>query len=540
MAKKMMTTNGEDPQELENYYLDSASGAFSDKTLSKLADVARILDAAVTQSPENGLVLHFHGGLNSRDYALHDIVPRLTKLYLEDAKAYPLFFVWESGLKEALINNKQELLKDPTFRELVKKVTEWTLKKATLTGNLVVRGVGGTLGNGTEDEFRGQFDAFFNGDPQQPCPPVPDECSTAGVIPTVVKTSLSATLEIELVKAIKKQLEAGTDPDFNVAIGKAYNALVTPAEVVTRGAVTGTSERADKVLLSEAAINEMFPPEPGSTTRGFFTWIGVATYVAKLVLAVVARYREHRDHGLYCTVIEELLRSAFLDLVGSNVWNQMKNDTADSFKAGEFCGTAVVGKLKALQDDNKGFKKLTLVGHSTGAIYICNFLNAAKNAGLTFDKVQVIFLAPAITCSRFAAAIKEHRNGFLTNFRMFAMRDERESQDKLVSILYTRSLLYFVSGLLEGQVTAGKWEGIVDMPLVGMERFFLASLKGTFGGDEGENIQTVFTFLQGEHNRTVWSPSLDIGAGLNSNSASHGDFDNDETTLKSITHLITT
>ncbi|MNC77551.1 hypothetical protein D3C75_1295220 [compost metagenome] len=76
------------------------------------------------------------------------------------------------------------------------------------------------------------------------------------------------------------------------------------------------------------------------------------------------------------------------------------------------------------------------------------------------------------------------------------------------------------------------------MPLVGMERFFLASLKDTFDGNE--DIQTVHNFLQGEPNRTVWSPSLDIGAGLNSNSASHGDFDNDETTLKSVTHLITT
>jgi hypothetical protein len=532
-----MTTNGQDPQELENYYLDSASGAFSNETRSKLADVARILDAAVTQSPENGLVLHFHGGLNSRDYALSDIVPRLTKRYLADAKAYPLFFVWESGLKETLSNNKLELLKDPTFRELVKKVTEWTLKKTTVTGNLVVRGSGGTFGNGTEDEFRGQFDAFFNGDPQQPSPPVPDE-SPAGVVPTVVRTSFPSSLEIELVKAIKMQLEARTDPDFNLAIGKAYNALVTPNEVVTRGAGTGTSERADRVLLSEAAINEMFPPEPASTTRGFFTWIGVAKFVAKLVLAVVARFRNHRDHGLYCTVVEELLRSAFLDLVGSNVWNQMKNDTAESFKPGAFCGTAVVGKLKALQDNNKGFKKLTLVGHSTGAIYICNFLDAAKDAGLTFDKVQVIFLAPAVTCARFAAAIEEHQYGFLTNFRMFAMRDERESQDKLVAILYTRSLLYLVSGLLEGGVTAGKWEGTVDMPLVGMERFFLASLKDTFAGTEA--IKTVHNFLQGEPNRTVWSPSLDIGAGLNSNSASHGDFDNDETTLKSVTHLITT
>ena len=96
-----------------DYYLDSASGAFDKadgKTTSSLEDVARILDKAAVDKPENGLVIHFHGGLVSRKYALENIVPPLTEGYLTTAKAYPLFFVWQSGLLETLTNNKAELL----------------------------------------------------------------------------------------------------------------------------------------------------------------------------------------------------------------------------------------------------------------------------------------------------------------------------------------------------------------------------------------------------------------------------------------------
>lgn len=533
MAKETVVVDGGQGKADPNYYLDSAGGAFSDKTHTKFADVARILDVAAAQAPPNGLILHFHGGLNSRDYALTDIVPRLTKRY-KGAHAYPLFFVWQSGFKETLVNNREQLLKDPTFRELVKKVAEWTLKKATVYGNVVVRGTGGALESGTEDAFRAQFDAYFDGDPLQPRPPVPDEQAPAGSDSPVVRTTNPN--ELELQKAIAAQLEGGFDPAFVQAMRAAHDGWI-PGDGVSpeESPGAGTSQGAREVLLSEAAINEMFPPTPGAVERGLFTWIGVARYVAKIILAVIARFREHRDHGVYCTVVEEVLRSAFVDLLGSNVWNQMKDDTLDSFNSGEFCGTAVVEKLKALQDGGNGFKKLTLVGHSTGAIYICNFLDAAKAAGLAFDKVQVVFLAPAVTCSRFAQAIESHGAGYLAHFRMFAMRDERESQDKLVPVLYTRSLLYFVSGLLEGKVANGRWQGILDMPLVGMERFFKDAHQGAFGADP--DIRTVRKFLEAP-GRTIWSPSVGAQEGFNSDSATHGDFDNDEVTLNSVVNVI--
>lgn len=520
---------------MRDYYLDSASGAFvADKTFSTYQDVARILDLAASNRPVNGLVIHFHGGLVARNYALANIVPPLSRTYL-NANAYPLFFVWESGLKEALVNNKAELLQDPTFRELVKKVTEWTLRKTSSMATVMVRGEGDKP-VADLNRFRQQYDEYFNGD--RAYPPVPDaDRAVANAIPPVTRAVVVD--ETELALAIEQGIDPGPgfDPAFSEAIGQAYNASVSPTEVASKGAATGTSKRAARVLLDEAALEEMFPSPPGAVrTRGVFTWAAVAKFVAKLVIAVIKRYRDGRDHGVYCTVVEEVLRGAFLDLLGSNIWNQMKNDTLDSFAPGEYCGTAVVAKLKELQGSGNGFKKLTLVGHSTGAIYICNFLDAAKAAGLTFNDVQIVFLAPAVTCSRFAKTIRDHGTQYLQNFRMFAMHDERESGDVLVPVLYTRSLLYFVSGLLEGIPSGNGWTGQPDMPLVGMERFFAAAHHQTFANES--DVQTVLHFLTSAPSRTVWSQSLDAGPGLNSDSSKHGDFDNDPATLESVAQII--
>src|SRR4051812_28820550 len=97
-------------------YLVSANGQLGNPPQSAATEVARILDLAMQQAPENGLVLHMHGGLVNREYALNNITAPLTVRYAQ-ASAYPLFFVWESGFKEAVLNNKSDLLKDPAFRE---------------------------------------------------------------------------------------------------------------------------------------------------------------------------------------------------------------------------------------------------------------------------------------------------------------------------------------------------------------------------------------------------------------------------------------
>jgi len=508
-----------------DHYLVSANGLLGQPSRSPIEAVSKILSQAAAEKPENGLVIHFHGGLNARQYALDNIVFPLTKTYA-DAGSYPLFFVWESGFTEAILNNKDDLLRDPAFRELVKKVSEWVLSKTAIGGIFRFKGADGIQVEDI-DRFREDYEQWFAGADKQTSPPGE---SSSDLIAWEARTKAGTLHEDQLAQEIEQSLDG--DPAFKRALAEAYNASVPPADIVTKG--VGTRKPAEILLLSEAALNEMFPAENGLNTRGVFTWLGVAKFVAKLVITIAGRYRDGTDHGLHCTVVEEVLRSAYGDLIGSAIWNQMKKDTLDSFAdIPGSCGLAVVRELKALEDAGKRFRKLTLVGHSTGAIYICNFLDVAKSLGLK-TPIQVVFLAPAVTCERFAKAIDIHQNLGLKDFRMFAMRDTLETQDRMVAPLYTRSLLYFVSGLLEGRVDeTGNWSSIKGMPLVGMERFYGGSIYA-----QATDVAKVRAFLDAVPRRIVWSSVCGAGNGLNCNAAKHGDFDNDPSTLQSVQAII--
>jgi hypothetical protein len=146
------------------------------------------------------------------------------------------------------------------------------------------------------------------------------------------------------------------------------------------------------------------------------------------------------------------------------------------------------------------------------------------------QKFDVLFLAPAVTFELFARTIAAHPQS-IANFRMFSMTDELESEDALVPIVYTRSLLYFISGVLEGNVVGGQWKEDIDSPLVGMKRYL--DEDATFTPAEFPAVHAVKQFFETSANRTIWS-AVAGGDGLSSASRKHGDFDNDRETLKSL------
>jgi hypothetical protein len=423
--------------------------------------------------------------------------------------------VWETGLIETLKNNLREIKDDKAFRELVKKVSEWVLKKA---GSEI--GLKGAAGQAIDERLlRREYDEWFSGARAEP--PVPDEDSP----PASPQTRSAAGLdEDDLAAEIESELD--NDPDFQDAMSELHNASYAAA-AATRGA--GSTAAASVVRVDERALKEMFPDQT-ATTKGLLSWYKIAKFIAKVSLQVLRRHSKGRDHGTYCTIVEEVLRAAFLTHLGATVWNQMKNDTADSFKAGDsYAGTALLAELKRLQDEGKSFSRIALIGHSTGAIYICRLIEAAAQV-LPEQKFDVFFLAPAVTFQLFADTIAAHPDS-IANFRMFSMSDELESQDQLVRIVYTRSLLYFISGVLEGSVADGEWQEDIDAPLVGMKRYL--DERATFTLAEFPAIHAVKQFFDGAANRTIWS-EIAGGDGLSSASRKHGDFDNDPETVKSL------
>lgn len=277
-------------------------------------------------------------------------------------------------------------------------------------------------------------------------------------------------------------------------------------------------------LMDPEALDRFIErPTPGA--RGIVSTAKMLKALVAIAARVISRYLKDRDHGLHTTVVEEILREFYVARVGRKVWSLMKGDTRDAFKPNpdHFGGTAFLEELKEQAGDS--CPRITLVGHSTGAVFICEFLEKADQvlpAGFKFD---VVFLAPAVTCSRFQKAIHDqgHR---IRKFRMFTMKDQLETVDTLVPVLFPRSLLYFVSGVVEDEA---------DMPLVGMERY---TNPGEYPGEEYPSVEAVRDFLQ-EPDRVLWSKS-DEGPGKVTFATSHGDFDNDKDTLASIDHVLRT
>ena len=306
--------------------------------------------------------------------------------------------------------------------------------------------------------------------------------------------------------------------------------------------------------LSEVAARE-FSKE--SSTRGLVELYQVAKYLARVLRGTLRRYDVGRDHGLYATCVEELVRG--FKLAGSHLhewakalqWNLMKKDTADAFDPDPnvHAGTALLARLQRAFNTGLQLNRITLVGHSTGAIYIAHWLENSRRYLPEGLKPDIVFLAPAITYDHFAHTLRHHLPQF-GKFRMFAMKDVFERDDQVWGqdgeligghdwrrFIYPSSLLYLVSGILESSLSSdGSWTDEPDMPILGMERFFV-NLK-TYPDSDFPSIREVRTWLSGASGSLAWSRAAGQAAGLNSDSIDHGAFDDDTLTLQSLGHIV--
>jgi hypothetical protein len=245
---------------------------------------------------------------------------------------------------------------------------------------------------------------------------------------------------------------------------------------------------------------------------------------------VIERLNSGHAHGLYTTVIEELFIAIGLaDKLAAPIWGQMKSDidTAFSKDAGAG-GTAFLQNLSAAWKRDPNLK-VTLIGHSAGAIYLQRFVEAFDEV---FDsqpahKVEVLTLAAAVSFERMnqgLAALKRRASGL----RMFGLSDRREGGYWEVPGIYNKSLLYIVCSLCEEDPEA-------DKPLVGMQRYW----RGTRPYDQ-PYINAVAGFVQlSTTSRTVWSPSGNSAPpGYQSDADRHGCFPVDPKTNRSIGYAL--
>ena len=173
--------------------------------------------------------------------------------------------------------------------------------------------------------------------------------------------------------------------------------------------------------------------------------------------------------------------------------------------------------------------QVNLVGHSAGSIAICNLLkmSASSYPQLIFDKI--IFMAPACRIDLFRDEMVLHADRFKT-FRMFTMNDNNEKHDILVPYLYTHSLLYLISGILEDEGND------FDAYILGLER----DIKALHPYDTVNEIiaSNKFVFEAGS-NRIAFSQTDNTAPeGLRTKSLSHAGFDDDDETINSIKFML--
>ncbi|MDD5366645.1 MAG: hypothetical protein PHR30_15005 [Gallionellaceae bacterium] len=497
------------------------NGCFSSDTQTHAGDIDLLLDSFATQSPPAGMAMHFHGGLVSLKSG-KEIADHLAKEY-ELAGAYPVFFLWESGAFETVSNNLKDISKEPIFHELVRKVVEFVLGR-------LGDAIGGKGGSGAvvdPVQVAQVVDKWFadaSGDP--PYADFQLQSQAAG-------GKAASVSDLEFENAVVADLEM--DPRVKSALEHVQQGLFPAGQ--TEEAPGGGQLAAHTTLMEPKALDEILESrQPGE--KGLISTAKLALAIIKLVRAVVSRFLGGRDHGLYGTVVEEIYRQMYVDKIGQAfLWNQMKKDTADAFAPSgapgkEPGGTEFLSRLGDRLKAGAPKPRITLIGHSTGAVYICHFLEAADKylpMDVSFD---IVFLAPAVDFQLFRSAIEKYRHR-VGHIRMFGMTDALELDDpmaqdflgvQLARVVYPHSLLYFVSGLLEGRE--------VDTPILGMQRFF--DRADIFDQEHYPELQWARDELSGH---TVWSIS-DVSDGRRSASRQHGDFDNDEATLASLRHIL--
>ena len=460
-------------------------------------DVDKIISKLKGNTTTN-VLLYFHGGLVNAKSGM-ETAERITSLALKGNKVYPIAFVWETGLVETVGANLKELYQTELFKKILTKALKIAAKKLGI--NIPGAGLSRGTGQLTDADVLKELEKQ-----------VPFENMAVTRSRSANDTNDLLLLESQLQTEV--QLEVNSDSEMKELIA----AEKTPTE---------------KLNLDPQLIDGDMP---GVRTRGLVSTGKLVKALATVIFKTVKRFIQKRDHGFYPTVVEEIFREVYIANIGAWFWKQMKdkaaemwlpNTTTSSNDLSQHAGTYL---LRSLQDYGDAIGKnirLDLVGHSAGSIAVAELLNVLKDYP-RLEVRNVVYFAPAITSKLFNEKVVANKNRF-KSFRMFTMSDEYEKKDHLVPYVYTRSLLYFISGCLEN---GGKES---DEYVLGLARH----MKDEPPYSNVPLLESVRNFLTPIAKTCVMSVTAQgEPEGSESASETHGGFDDDEGTLKSLMFIL--
>ena len=249
------------------------------------------------------------------------------------------------------------------------------------------------------------------------------------------------------------------------------------------------------------------------------------------------KQRELVARNIFTDASDALLEITLGPTVGKPAWNRIKTsallssaaDTATGFPGGAHrFASKLAARLKA-HASAPGAKPVGLhaVGHSAGAIFHCHYLPILTSAltavgapNATIDTLAL--LAPAARVDLFKSHLMSLVPTVVGKFALFTMNRAAELDDDVITI-YRKSLLYFVRNACE--------EPIHATPILGLEESvradaILAAWFGLTGSAPAAGVDV------------VWSPT-DAASGPSASQArSHGDFDNDASTMNAVMYRI--
>lgn len=471
--------------------------------------------------PSAKVLVHLHGGLvdeaSGRATAarLSGVGPDAWNL---DDDWTELYIVWRTGAFETVRTNWTDLAHDDRlYKALLRRLISF-----------VGRRVGVPLPEGGRSALTTRFDLddleilrliTGKGDRREPFADVDvhfrpelEESSRAAVMVAQDDASLVIEFENEL-KADDLFQEAVADLESIVNEGLPGRAPLAQGNM-ERG--RASLERLDSKLRAE--IDAAASSATGA--RGF---VSVGAFImkraAEIAYQVFWRFRRRRDHGFHATIVEEVCRALYSDLIGAKVWGMMVQDAADHFSANGFGA-----QLLDILQNSPAPARFVVTAHSAGSIWASRMLIALHERQQTAS-IRLFLLAPAARHSEFAEVLDKAADR-LEAIYMMTMSDELERRDAVFGhdygYIYPSSLLYLTSGIFEEK----EKEPYVDAPLLGMLRFFDT---GFLNAQELATAQKIRNFMALPKCEVLTSPSPNVCM-----ADCHGCFDDEEFTLKSV------
>ena len=327
-----------------------AGGRLSDDgwITSDEAHLQAVADAFV-RSGARSLTLYLHGGLNSERAGVLT-AEKLFHTLEQDLDTWPLFFIWESGPVDSLVQSLDAITGQDLFHRIYRKVRKHVIKWRKRHDDGSSQLELDTLSDHVSDELPvGNPEALelLLGDYDEP-----DDAAVGA-------------LEAELQR----------DPAIEAHLRRIASVASEPSGFMDEDAFLDATG-----WLSDELVADLMPGEPGADLDPARV-LKVIKYAATVLRAVIKRFRAGSDHGFHATLIEELLRSLYADRVGGAMWTQMKDNAAGAY--GPEGGAAKFLDVLARTVDLSRLE-FNVIGQSAGSIHACHLVDyvARKKASV--------------------------------------------------------------------------------------------------------------------------------------------------------------